>query len=326
MPPAAARALALFGALTALRILPRAPSAGAPPVSTTPFGLFDIETEEPETGAAVRFSLEYFAAPLPPPFSPSAAAASAAPIAFPTGVVVEFVPGAGCTDFLPAFLHETITFGSEQGAMFFAKVTEALRRADDTEPAAPAAAPAAAPSQQLTLESGSPTIVLGAEAAASAADAAEAAAETPDAAAVPPLLAFSFGGRTVEIASLTPAALQRQQKGTLATPAAAGAEGVAAATPFTNGRAPAGVRAPAPTPAPPPLPDGGGAPAFSSSSSSAAAEAASAAPVRRSQRVAGSAVMTSRRRSLAHATSPAGFVYSPSSFAAAAAASAAMEV
>ena len=204
VPPAARRTIALFEALTAMAVAPRdaaaaeeaAGGAGAGPV----LGAFDLETTDPDSGEAVRFALEFMLAPAPAPFSPSTAAAggpSAAP-AYPTGVVVEFSPGEGCAELLPPFLHQPISFGSEQAPMFLAKVTEALRHAnyagagedvaegEEGAEDAGAEAGSSSSSSSAAAGSGSPTVVLGGPRGASEADMADASgsAPTPPAASV----------------------------------------------------------------------------------------------------------------------------------------------
>jgi hypothetical protein len=134
VPPAARQSLEAFGLLTGLRISPVAVAGSSAAAPCEPgLGAFRCETEDPESGDAVVFTLDVFRVAPPPLVTASgdgaaaAASASAAGPGFPTGLAVEYTPGEGCEAHLPPFLHAVITFGSEQAPMFLAKVRERER-------------------------------------------------------------------------------------------------------------------------------------------------------------------------------------------------------
>jgi hypothetical protein len=244
--------------------------------------------------AAITFSLDFFRV-APPPVGAGDAA-----VPYPTGVAVEYTPGAGA-DVLPPFLRTVITFGSDQAPMFLAKVTEALHHMDyegrgdpmmgagaggdasaDTEsPAGPPVAAGAA-AGIADADGGSPTVVLqprssrrpGSLAAAlhdaadSDSDGGLAGAPTPDAPrsaararAVASALAVTLGGATVTLDGTTPEAVRRGLRAPLGTPAPTPAGPAAKAR--TPAPTPAGHAAGCKAPAPTPARDEAGGEAAS---------------------------------------------------------------
>lgn len=91
-------------------------------------GIYDFETEDPETGSVITFALDFF--PVQAPGLQASSSSTTADDAsqpqpqqqYPTGIAVEYTPGMG-SELLPAFLQSVITFGSDQAPMFLAKVS-----------------------------------------------------------------------------------------------------------------------------------------------------------------------------------------------------------
>lgn len=117
--------LELFRTLTGLKITPRSPSS-----LSTVDGVYDIETNDPESGQLITFILDIFRVEKHNPTMGDEN--NNVEDMYPTGIAIEYTPGLG-TEYLPEFLQSVITFGSDQAPMFLSKITEKLRRMDDDE-------------------------------------------------------------------------------------------------------------------------------------------------------------------------------------------------
>ena len=100
-----------------MKIIPRSPSH-----SGQIEGVYDIEIIEPDTGNLITFIFDIFSVELTEENKEL----------YPTGIAIEYTPGLGI-EYLPEFLQNVITFGTDQAPMFLAKITEKLRRMDNEE-------------------------------------------------------------------------------------------------------------------------------------------------------------------------------------------------